>query len=531
MAPIADRIRGWIWARPAGARAAVAGVLLTAVAAGAFVAVRPDGDGASGRLRHRQYSGVTEDSAGSPGDDPETASGSAAPAGDGDPGGGSPAAPGTTGPRATSPAGGGGAGPGSSSAAGSGAGGGGEGSTTSTGGSAAGGTDLAGSRPSPNSTNRPTGTSRTGAPINGSAETAGWALLPKAPIGPRGEHTAIWTGREMVVWGGVRDYEVDPLTDGAAYDPQAGTWRMLAPAPLAPRFGARAFWTGKEMLIFGGMVDGSEVADGAAWDPATNTWRAIPASPTGPRDGAVVAWAGDRLVVWSGTNILSDDASEDAVAEVQNDGSAYVPATGGWVPVGPAPIPPRNAAESAWTGTRLIVTGGEGDDDDRTDGAAFDPASGTWSRIADRPTPGACGGDIACNGFWTGKAVLFPASEVAYDPAADRWSAVAAPPAGRAPAPGEPTVWTGRRLLAWGMPGGDDGSGADTTAGEAGVGPTAAAAYDPAANGWQSFPAGPLRTRSLHTAVWTGEVMLVWGGWFVDDDTPLGDGAAYRPPA
>ena len=37
MAPIGDRIRDAIWAHPARARAAVAGVVLTAVAAGAFV--------------------------------------------------------------------------------------------------------------------------------------------------------------------------------------------------------------------------------------------------------------------------------------------------------------------------------------------------------------------------------------------------------------------------------------------------------------------------------------------------------------
>ena len=525
MAPIGDRIRDAIWAHPGRARAAVAGVVLTAVASGAFVAVRPDNDAGAARLRHRQYAGATGGDSGTRADDVEagTAPAEAAATDGSSPGGASPAGSGPTTPGA--PTGTSGTGTSSSSPGGSAPGIADGAASTSTDSSGGGADPVSGTRPVP--TTRPTGTTRTGTPAGVTIDAPGWAMLPKAPIGARGEHTAVWTGREMVIWGGIRDYEADPLTDGAAYDPAAGTWRKLPPAPLAPRAGARAVWTGREMLVFGGTVGGDVVADGAAWDPATNSWRAIPASPIGPRDGAVVAWAGDRLVIWSGTNILGSDAAEDAVPEVKNDGSAYVPATDSWVPIGPAPIPPRNAAESAWTGTRLVVTGGQGEIDDRTDGAAFDPASGTWSPIADRPTPGSCGGDIGCNGFWTGETVLFPASEVSYDPAADRWTTLAPVPVGSAPAPGEPTVWSGRRLLAWGIPGGDDGSGADTADSEDGVAPTAAAMYDPAANGWQSFPVGPLRGRTVHTAVWTGEVMLVWGG--IDDVTPLADGAAYRP--
>ena len=51
--------------------------------------------------------------------------------------------------------------------------------------------------------------------------------------------------------------------------------------------------------------------------------------------------------------------------------------------------------------------------------------------------------------------------------------------------------------------------------------------YDPAANRWQTFAAGPLSSRVLHTAVWTGQEMLVWGG--TSGETALADGAAYRP--
>ncbi|HEV7862648.1 MAG TPA: hypothetical protein VGR20_08110, partial [Acidimicrobiia bacterium] len=372
----------------------------------------------------------------------------------------------------------------------------------------------------------------------------GWHLLPKAPIGGRVGHATVWTGREMLVWGGMSDLSSEPLTDGAAFDPATRAWRTVPAAPLSRRYDPTAVWTGREVVIFGGIsVDGDILADGAAWDPASSRWRAIPASPLGARDGAVVAWAGDRLVVWGGATVpppesadaspTSDTTEPASVSEMRADGAAYVPATDRWVPVGVAPIPARSGAESVWTGTRLVVSGGyhEGDDDDRTDGAVLDPVSGSWSPIAARPAPGSCGGDVACGGVWTGVAALFPVSGLAYDPAGDRWTTIAPYPAAGGPVAGEPTVWSGRVLLAWGIPAdsSSDGAADETDAGsnDGLSSPPAGGMYDPVADHWQTFPAGPLSGRVLHTAVWTGQEMLVWGG--TGGEAGLADGAGFRP--
>ncbi|HEV3363071.1 MAG TPA: hypothetical protein VG795_02835, partial [Acidimicrobiia bacterium] len=221
-------------------------------------------------------------------------------------------------------------------------------------------------------------------------------------------------------------------------------------------------------------------------------------------------------------------APPDAETEMKNDGAAYVPASNAWVPVPAAPIPARSGADSVWTGTRFIVSGGyhEGDEDDRVDGAAFDPLSGAWSPIADRPTPGSCGGGSACQGIWTGQLALFAVSGVAYDPAADSWAAIASAPVPDGPAPGEPIVWTGRRLLSWGISGAESDDASDDTS-EPAPPPVFGAMYDPAADHWQTFASGPLSSRVTHTAVWTGQEMLVWGG--TNGEAPLADGAAYRP--
>ena len=45
-------------------------------------------------------------------------------------------------------------------------------------------------------------------------------------------------------------------------------WRRLAGAPLSPRVGHSAVWTGSELLVWGGRVPGGAAkADGAAYDP------------------------------------------------------------------------------------------------------------------------------------------------------------------------------------------------------------------------------------------------------------------------
>jgi N-acetylneuraminic acid mutarotase len=58
------------------------------------------------------------------------------------------------------------------------------------------------------------------------------------------------------------------------------------------------------------------------------------------------------------------------------------------------------------------------------------------------------------------------------------------------------------------------------------------AAYDPATDAWTPISsAGAPSPRCAHAGVWTGSVMLVWGGDSSVEfpDTPLGDGAAYDP--
>ena len=68
----------------------------------------------------------------------------------------------------------------------------------------------------------------------------------------RVDHTAVWTGSEMIVWGGYcRNY----LNTGGRYNPSTDNWTATSTinAPAA-RAEHTAVWTGSEMIVWGGLM-------------------------------------------------------------------------------------------------------------------------------------------------------------------------------------------------------------------------------------------------------------------------------------
>jgi len=89
---------------------------------------------------------------------------------------------------------------------------------------------------------------------------------------PRLSHTAVWTGKEMVVWGGAtRGGVYNIFNTGARYDPNTDNWVALSTANApSPRLGHTAVWTGQGMLIFGGyfnVTDSTELNSNYFWTP------------------------------------------------------------------------------------------------------------------------------------------------------------------------------------------------------------------------------------------------------------------------
>jgi hypothetical protein len=80
--------------------------------------------------------------------------------------------------------------------------------------------------------------------------------ITNAPHG-RASHTAVWTGSEMIVWGGLfQDVTNHFFNTGGRYNPGTDSWTATSTlnAPEA-RAGHRAVWTGSQMIVWGGFDD------------------------------------------------------------------------------------------------------------------------------------------------------------------------------------------------------------------------------------------------------------------------------------
>ena len=110
----------------------------------------------------------------------------------------------------------------------------------------------------------------TGGRYNPSTDTWTPTSMTNAPS-PRALHTAVWTGGEMVIWGGHND--TGYLNTGGRYNPVTDSWTTtrIANAP-EPRDSHTAVWTGNEMIVWGG---GAYLNTGAKYNPETDSWTAI----------------------------------------------------------------------------------------------------------------------------------------------------------------------------------------------------------------------------------------------------------------
>jgi hypothetical protein len=238
----------------------------------------------------------------------------------------------------------------------------------------------------------------------------GWTELPAPPELRLGGAVA-WTGRELLVWGGVPPGVDEPALDGFAFDPAVGTWRRLPPAPVgAQMFGVspRPVWTGTEVLFY---------PVGLAFDPGSNTWRELPPAPHDPgyRQTAVV-WTGSEMIVFGGGRVDSETARQ---------GAAFDPTTDSWRRISDGPVG-LNLLSAVWTGEEVIVFGSLLDDRNIAEaetsvGAAYDPVADTWRTLP----PSALSPQATSAVFAGGRMIAwdYEVRSQGYDPTTDTWSA------------------------------------------------------------------------------------------------------------
>jgi hypothetical protein len=321
-----------------------------------------------------------------------------------------------------------------------------------------------------------------------------WTWHPVGPLAGRQGNISVWTGREVVYWGGDRPGRP---AEGAAYDPKAQQWRRLSRSPLANRIGAVAAWTGREVVVFGGVNGSGPLSDGAAYDPAADHWRMIAEGPLSGRVPLAAAWTGTEMLVVGARGVGLFDGVTDA--------AAYDPAHDRWRDLPGLPMQINNGA-SVWTGSELIVYGRFLDrqrsvlgPDDLARGAALDPVSGHWRDLPVAPLSGQA---IAL--AWDGSEMIgwdHELKSAAYDPGGDAWRDL----------PDLPLE--ARDCLPQGI-----SAGPAVLAVHCGQ----AALFDRHHGAWQPVP---IPANAVDPPVWTGDGLVEWLGPSGRSD----DGTWFRP--
>ena len=215
---------------------------------------------------------------------------------------------------------------------------------------------------------------------------------------------AVWTGREMIVWSGVRRRGERAAPDGVIFEPLSRSWRPMGTWGAPPgSWSAAAVWTGTEMIVWGGWATGTggALAAGGRYDPALDRWTPVTSvGAPSARGEARGVWTGREMIVWGG-------ATNGGVGENPSgplgDGAAYDPATDTWRPLSAVGAPSARFQHAlVWTGSGMIVWGGTFSTTVPAfgDGAIYDPGTDTWTSI---PNAGAPSGRRGLAAVWTGE--------------------------------------------------------------------------------------------------------------------------------
>ena len=329
----------------------------------------------------------------------------------------------------------------------------------------------------------------------------------------RAGHTAVWTGSEMIVWGGAVD------NTGGRYNPSTDTWTATSTtnAPTA-RGGHTAVWTGSEMIVWGGSGVSGQVNSGGRYNPSTDSWTAtITTSAPAARAGHTAVWTGSEMIVWGGCTGIHCNP-------VLSSGGRYNPSTDSWTATGTTNAPAARAGHTAvWTGSEMIVWGSSFD----SSGGRYNPSTDSWTATSTTNAPEHRSGHRA---VWTGSdmivwggayvsgIVVYLNTGGRYDPSSDSWVATSTT---NAPAPRDfhTGVWTDSEMIIWGGHAPSSGNASNT-----------GGRYNPSTDSWTATNTinAPV-AREFHTAVWTDSGMIVWGG---EDENfaVLNSGGRYCAP-
>ena len=326
----------------------------------------------------------------------------------------------------------------------------------------------------------------------------------------RTQAAGLWvpSREELLVWGGAEN--------GFHYKPSTNTWLVMGSSGQpSNRSAPSAVWTGTEFIVWGGYVSGSPItypAAGGRYNPATKAWTAMStANFTTGRVAHTAVWTGTEMLVWGG----------NTGGAVLATGGRYNPSTNTWTAMQTTDGPGKRENHSAvWTGTEMIIWGGSNGTAVLSTGYRFNPSTNVWTAL---PSGGPAARQ-AHTALWTGGKMLIwggisssnlPNAGGYFDTAANSWSTMdsSGAPLGRI---NHSAVWTGGEMIIWG--GSINGTGTTKTA--------TGGRYNLNTNTWTDTDLdGAPAARSHHVAVWTGDEMILWSG---NTGSAVNSGARYR---
>ena len=318
----------------------------------------------------------------------------------------------------------------------------------------------------------------------------------------RETRSAVWTGSEMIIWGG-GNFNPGGLNTGGRYNPALDSWTATSTTNAPEGRGSQStVWTGSEMIIWGGFDGTNLLNTGGRYNPISDSWAATSTTnaPLARAQHSAV-WTGSEMTIWGGLGCgLNCNL---------NTGGRYNPATDSWATTSTVNAPSARWEHTAeWTGSKMIVWGGSDSMNALHTGGRYDPSTDSWTPTGLVNVPL---GRVHNTAVWTGSEMIVWGGVCEtfndcntggrYNPTTDSWVATSL---NNAPSPRDShtAVWTGVEMIVW--------AGIFNT-----TNLNTGGRYNTSTDSWipTTIANAPL-ARYDHTAVWTGSEMIVWGGFY-----------------
>lgn len=226
-----------------------------------------------------------------------------------------------------------------------------------------------------------------------------WSKMSEGIIARAG-HSAIWTGKEMIIWGGDWFKEQN---NGGRYNPVTDTWSATTNGAPEPIYYHTTVWTGNEMIVFGGVnsTNPDYINTGYKYDPVIDTWQKLNSmnAPKVKYNHSAI-WIGTEMLIWGGLQWWE----EEGIFFYLNKGYRYNPAIDVWQPISTEGAPTaRNRYSVVWTGTEMIIWGGDDGYSGVNTGGRYNPDKDKWKPVSTKNAPESRFDHI---GVWTGKRMI-----------------------------------------------------------------------------------------------------------------------------